>query len=268
MCALGIRMGPAGYLVLFAWVFAEQIGLPVPATPALLAAGALAATGGLNVTLIMLVALAASLLGDSLWFRAGILGNERIDRFLGRHPKSRMLQSAKSLLRRYGGSSLVLAKFVPGLSLAMPPLSGLYGMKAMQFLVYDSIGAFVWAGSFVGIGYFSANSIYNAFPHISSRLFVRLLTGFGIGLLAIALGRCLRSRNRTKFATAPSREMEYVGIRRPAPLEVVVCATGAGGPLWRIRATTSDPSGNGVTYGKLLLPNLVLQHSVRGGKRC
>src|SRR5215472_692709 len=122
-----IHPGPEGYLLLFAWVFAEQIGLPLPAAPALLAAGALAAGGSINLFLLVGIAVAASVLPDYLWFRAGSFGSDAMSRFLRRHPGSRVLRRAESLFTRYGNRSLLFAKFVPGLSLAAPPLSGLCG---------------------------------------------------------------------------------------------------------------------------------------------
>lgn len=74
--------------MLFAWVF-EQIGLPLPAAPMLVAAGAVAAGGSLNVMLVVVVALAASVLADYLWYRAGAFGSDTVNRFLRRHPNAR-----------------------------------------------------------------------------------------------------------------------------------------------------------------------------------
>src|SRR5215831_20627625 len=122
-----MHTGPEAYLLLFAWVFAEQIGLPIPAVPALLAAGALAAGSKLNVVSSAIVALTASVLADYLWYHAGAFRSEMVGRFLRRYPNSRVLYAAEHWVRRYGARSLVFAKFVPGLSLAAPPLTGLCG---------------------------------------------------------------------------------------------------------------------------------------------
>ena len=88
-----IHTGPGGYLILGAWVFAEQIGLPLPATPALLAAGALAAAGRLNAAVVVATAVAASVLADYLLFRAGALGGDAVNRFLRRHGNSNLLRN-------------------------------------------------------------------------------------------------------------------------------------------------------------------------------
>jgi membrane protein DedA with SNARE-associated domain len=143
-----------GYLALLACVVAEQVGLPIPATPALLAAGAFAASGHLSVALVMLIALAGSSLADYLWYRAGVSRREAVRGFLDRHPNSRLLQTARRLFERYGSRSLVFAKFVPVLSLAAPPLSGICGVRLREFLIFNTVGSLVWVGTFVGAGYF------------------------------------------------------------------------------------------------------------------
>jgi len=191
-----MHVGPEGYLLLFVCVFAEQIGLPLPATPALLAAGALAATGGLSMPLIIVVAVAASVLSDFLWYHAGGLGNKRMRDFLGRHPESRILRRAERLFARYGGSSLVFAKFVPGLSLVLPPLSGTYGISAARFLLFDSLGSFVWAGSFAGIGYFSGSTMHDMVIQISWRWFGWLLAAIAFSIAVVGFGRALLRRRR------------------------------------------------------------------------
>ena len=154
-----IHAGREGYLLLFSWVFAEQIGFPLPAAPALLAAGALAAGGGLNPGLAILVAVVACVLADYLWYRAGTFRKDAVSRYLRRHPDSAILRSAERLVKRYGSRTLLFAKFVPGLSLAAPPLTGLYGVTSTSFLTFDGLGALIWIGSFTGVGYFFGSEV-------------------------------------------------------------------------------------------------------------
>jgi membrane protein DedA with SNARE-associated domain len=150
-----LHPGPEGYLLLFAWVFAEQIGLPIPAAPALLAAGALAGRGSLHMGLIVAVGLTAAVLADYLWYCAGSFRKERMAAFSRRH---RVIQTGRNAFERYGGCSLVFAKFVPGLSLAVPILSGMCGMGVAQFLVLDTVGALVWVGVFAAGGFLLGRS--------------------------------------------------------------------------------------------------------------
>jgi len=189
-----IHTGPGGYLILGAWVFAEQIGLPFPATPALLAAGALAAAGRLNVAVVVVTAVAASVLADYLWFRAGALGSDAVNRFLRRHGNSKWLRMAEGLSAQFGTRSLVVAKFVPGLSLLAPPLSGVSGTRTSRFLLFDSLGALAWVGCSIGIGYcFEWRGGGGPFP-ISAQSCAFLCVAFAVCVAAVQFGGGLGSR--------------------------------------------------------------------------
>jgi membrane protein DedA with SNARE-associated domain len=142
-----------GYTVLFIWVLTEQIGLPVPAAPLLLAAGVLAGGGLLNFTLVCILAVLASLISDFFWYQIGRYKGEAVLSLLCR------ISLNPDLFYHYGARSLLLAKFVPGLSTVAPPLAGAFRMNWIRFLFYDGLGAFFWAGSFLGLGYLFSNQI-------------------------------------------------------------------------------------------------------------
>ena len=115
-----------GGLVLFAVVLVEQAGLPLPAAPWLLAAGALAAKGGLNAISIILLAAAACVSADVLWFYIGRRGGERVLRFFCRLSlaQSTCVCRSQGVFAKYGLQGLLAAKFLPGLGAVMPPLAG------------------------------------------------------------------------------------------------------------------------------------------------
>ena len=197
-----IHPGAEGYLILFTWVFAEQIGFPFPAAPALVAAGALAAGGNLNVHLLIAVALAASVLADYLWYRAGFFRSGAIGRFLRRHPDS-VLQKAERLVARYGSCSLVFAKFVPGLSLAAPPLNGMSGTSVARFLLFDVLGSLIWTGGFIGIGCFFGSTIDSGSLSVPPRFCIWLAVALAIGFAGIWSARRLwRSASRLRSASS------------------------------------------------------------------
>jgi len=150
-----------GYAVLFIWVGAEQIGVPVPAAPLLLAAGALAGTGQMKFPLALALAVSASLVSDGIWYELGHHRGSRVLRLLCRislEPDSCVRQT-EDVFGRYGARSLLVAKFLPGLNTAAPPLAGVIGMPLSRFLVFDSLGALLWAGSFMGLGYLFSNQL-------------------------------------------------------------------------------------------------------------
>lgn len=146
--------------MLFGTVFAEQIGLPLPAIPVLLAAGALAGTvPQFSLPAVIMVPVLASLLSDLIWYELGRRRGHSILNLLCRislEPDS-CVRRTEDLFVRHGPRALLFAKFVPGLNTAAPPLAGMFRMRLSRFLLYDGAGALVWAGTFCGAGYlFSA----------------------------------------------------------------------------------------------------------------
>ncbi len=144
-----------GYAVVFGWVLAEQIGLPIPAVPILLAAGGLAGTGKLNLPFALGVAVVASLLSDTIWYVIGRLRGGQVLSLLCRislEPDS-CVRRTEETFAQHGAHSLLVAKFVPGLNTAAPPLAGIIGMRVWRFLVFTGLGGLIWAGAFVGLGY-------------------------------------------------------------------------------------------------------------------
>lgn len=144
-----------GYWVVFAFVLAEQIGLPLPATPVLLAMGALAGLGRISYWQAFGVGFAASLIGDLIWYWLGLKRGYSVLNLLCRialEPDS-CVRRTENVFSRLGACALLFAKFVPGLSTAAPPLAGLFRMPLWRFLLSDGAGAALWVGAFSVFGY-------------------------------------------------------------------------------------------------------------------
>ena len=143
------------YALLFAAVLAEQVGLPVPAAPFLLAAGALAGMGKLDPRLALLVALLAAGLSDTFWFELGRRRGGRVLRLLCRlslEPDSCVRKTEDAFARR-GPNTLLVAKFIPGLNTVAPPLAGMIGMNRVRFHALSSAGALFWVGTWMALGW-------------------------------------------------------------------------------------------------------------------
>jgi len=141
-------IGRYGVLFVFANVLIEQAGLPVPALPTLVLAGALAADGKISAPWALVAALIASTIADSAWFVVGRRLGHRVLRTVCRlslSPESCVRQT-EGVFERYGLASLVLAKFIPGYSTLAPPLAGIVGTRPLVFLTYNTAGSLVWAG--------------------------------------------------------------------------------------------------------------------------
>jgi membrane protein DedA with SNARE-associated domain len=153
-----------GYWVLFANVFAEQIGLPIPAIPVLLAMGALAGLGARSFGASFGLAVVAVLSSDLIWFRLGRSRGHTILNFLCRislEPDS-CVSNTKGLFTRFGALALLFAKFVPGLNAAAAPLAGLTRMPAWKFLAADVAGASAWSAAYLTAGFVFRNQLERA----------------------------------------------------------------------------------------------------------
>ena len=169
-----------GYTVVFAAVLAEQLGLPIPAIPVLLAAGALLGAGKLSLGPVLGVALAGALVGDLLWYALGRRRGMPAVRWLcgiSLEPDS-CVRRTEEMFARHGALSLLFAKFVPGLSTVAPPLAGVFHMRLARFLALDVAGTLLWAGAFFGLGFAFADQLEHLAGHaalLGSRLFAILL---------------------------------------------------------------------------------------------
>jgi membrane protein DedA with SNARE-associated domain len=143
-----------GYLLLFLWVLAEQAGLPIPASPLLLAAGALAGQHQLNFALVILSAATGSVVSDVFWYSFGKRKGTVVLNWLCKialEPDS-CVRRTESTFTRLGYRTLLICKFIPGLNTAAPALAATAGIGLPQFLLFDWLGALLWASAFAGLG--------------------------------------------------------------------------------------------------------------------
>jgi membrane protein DedA with SNARE-associated domain/rhodanese-related sulfurtransferase len=150
-----------GVPILFGAVLVEQMGLPIPALPWMLAAGALCAAGKFSILRAIGVTLIACLMADSFWFYLGRFRGSKVLGLLCRislEPDS-CVKRTQNVFTKYGWRGIVVAKFVPGLSTVAPPLAGMSNMNAARFLLVDGIGSLLYGGVFLGLGYFFANQL-------------------------------------------------------------------------------------------------------------
>ena len=173
-----VRHGPA---VLFVAVFVEQMGVPLPAAPWLLAAGALAGAGKINWFAALGAAVLGSLLADIVWFYLGRHGGQRMLKLLCRislEPDS-CVRRTQGLFTRYGMRGVVAAKFIPGLSTLVPPLAGSSGVSAPRFLFFDGLGSLLYGGCFILLGVLFSQQLEQI---------IDALSGLGHSALGVVVG--------------------------------------------------------------------------------
>jgi membrane protein DedA with SNARE-associated domain/rhodanese-related sulfurtransferase len=159
---------PIGLAAVVINVLLDQLGLPVPALPTLIVAGAVAASGKLSMGLLFAGGVGACVIGDAAWYVAGRVYGNRVMKLLCRislNPDSCVSQT-QSRFERWGSNALLVAKFVPGLSIIAPPLAGATRMTAVRFLAYTTVGSAVWVAAGLGAGMLLKPQIDRLMPHL------------------------------------------------------------------------------------------------------
>ena len=156
-----------GLLIVTANVFVDQIGLPVPAMPTLILAGALA-TSAFGLSSLYVAAVLACIVPDCVWFLVGRRYGMRVLKTLCRislEPDSCVNQT-QSRFERWGINSLVIAKFVPGLAIIAPPLAGAMRIAWPRFLTLSALGGATWVGAGLTAGVLFKTQIQSVLLHL------------------------------------------------------------------------------------------------------
>ncbi|MBD8882048.1 VTT domain-containing protein [Rhodanobacter sp. 7MK24] len=215
-----------GLLLVFLNVLAAQAGVPVPAVPTLVVAGALAAGGRLSLAGIVAAALAASLIGDLAWYLAGRRYGAGVMRTLCRislSPDSCVKQSELHF-QRWRGQVLLVAKFVPGLSMLAPPLVGAMGLSPRSFMLLDGVGALLWAGVAIALGYVFAGEVDRVLDAIAGAgtVAVEAVTALLVAYVAVKWWRRKRLLRSLRMARIGVEELAGAIAAGRAPVVIDV----------------------------------------------
>lgn len=200
-----------GYSVLFFWVLAETMGLPIPSVPLLITIGALAGSGDMNLFFGIGVSFLAAILGDLFWFFMGRLHGAGVLTQICRislEPDS-CVRRTENLYARFGARSLLVTKFFPGLGAVSTPLAGTTGMGVPRFLFLDGLGILIWAGGYTLVGFVFSRQLDRAIDYALGM--GRTLLVLVAGALSIYILRRYASRRRF---------LRQLSIARIAPEEL------------------------------------------------
>jgi membrane protein DedA with SNARE-associated domain/rhodanese-related sulfurtransferase len=177
-----------GLGLVFVNVLALQAGLPVPAYPVLIVAGAYAASGGSPVWQLVAIGIVAALVADTGWYTAGRRFGIRILSLLCRVSLSpdTCVRQTESIFQRFGPASMLFAKFVPGFASVATALAGALRLNYLKFVLFDAGGAALWVGVGVGLGYVFRNAIGDVMDKLTSlgRYGVMLVVAFFVAWIA------------------------------------------------------------------------------------
>ena len=215
-----------GALIVFVITLAARVGAPVPAAPLLVVAGGVAMAGQISLTVCLVASVIANVLGDAVWYQAGRWRGHRVMKLLCRISLSpdTCVRQSEGILSKWGGSSLIAAKFLPGISVVAAPMAGALGMSWKRFLSYDVGASLIWTLVFLAVGVVFAGQIV---------LVLDFMTQFGtIAAVAIAIAlatmiivRYLRRRWMLSDRYAPRiavNELRELIRRGEAPIVIDV----------------------------------------------
>jgi membrane protein DedA with SNARE-associated domain/rhodanese-related sulfurtransferase len=150
-----------GLGLVFLNVFALQAGAPVPAYPTLIAAGALLSGGIGGLVALVATGAAAAILADTIWYVAGRRYGTRVLKTLCRISLSQdsCVRQTENIFARFGPQSMMFAKFVPGFASVSTAMAGAIRLPYWKFLLFDLVGALLWVGVGVGLGYVFRDAI-------------------------------------------------------------------------------------------------------------
>ncbi|MBZ5647707.1 MAG: DedA family protein [Acidobacteriia bacterium] len=201
-----------GYSILFAALFAHQVGLPLPGPLFLLAAGALAAGGKLGLVTSFGLAVIACVLADWVWYEAGRRRGDKVLHFIHRLTPDPDFHDrrAKETFARYGLALLVVAKFIPGLDAVTPPLAGTSRTGRLRFFAFDALGASLYSGVYSALGFVFSHDLDRAVAY-AGRVGA-VLAGVTIAALFIYVVRKLVLRHRLASDLRRGRALLQAGI--------------------------------------------------------
>jgi membrane protein DedA with SNARE-associated domain/rhodanese-related sulfurtransferase len=192
----------------FVNVLALQAGLPLPAYPTLIAAGALAAAGGTALWQLVAVGVLASVVADTGWYAAGRRFGMRILSKLCRVSLAQdsCVRQTESIFQRFGPASMLFAKFVPGFASVATALAGAIRLRYWTFVLFDAIGAALWVGLGVGLGYLFQDAIGDVMAKLAS------LGKYGVVLVIAAFALWIAIKWWRRYLFAKQLRMDRVSV--------------------------------------------------------
>ena len=187
--------GPWIYLILFLIVFCETGLVVTPILPGdslLFAAGALAATGGMNLWILCGVLIVAAILGDTANYWIGKKSGNILQRKFPRIVKPEYLDRTNAFFERYGGKTIIFARFVPIVRTFAPFVAGAGAMSYGRFMMFNVVGAFLWVLLLVPAGYLFAN------VEFVKKNFSAVILGIIVISILPGVIEVMRERNRLK----------------------------------------------------------------------
>ena len=174
-----------GLVFVFLHVLAEQAGVPLPAYPTLIVAGALASRASYDIPQLIGIATVAAVIADSAWYLAGSRLGRPVLRTLCRISLSQdsCVRQTERIYLRWGPASLLIAKFIPGFAAVATAMAGSMGTRPSVFVLFDALGAVLWASVAVVLGVtfqHAVNDILEVLEQLGKWGLLAIVTAFAL----------------------------------------------------------------------------------------
>jgi membrane protein DedA with SNARE-associated domain len=184
-------------------IMLEDFGIPVPGETILIAGAVYAGAGRLNVVAVGVAGFIAAVIGDNIGFAIGHFGGRALALRWGKYVflTEERLNKAEAFFDRRGAIVITFARFVEGLRQANGIIAGITGMHWLRFLIFNAIGAALWVGTWVSLGYLAGNHITTIYHYITLYSYY-VLIALAVLLVGYIAWRMRRRRIRGTPATA------------------------------------------------------------------
>jgi len=228
-----------GYWAVLLFVMLEDFGIPLPGETVLIAASVYAGAGRLNVVAVGLIAFVAAVIGDNIGFAIGHYGGRALVLRWGRHVRltEERLAKAEAFFNHHGAWIITVARFIEGLRQANGLIAGTTGMRWLRFLVFNALGAALWVGTWVSLGYLAGSHIGTIYHYIS-QYSLYLLIALAVLLAGYIAWRVLRRRRHGTPAGEPAKSQP--SDRRPSASDTASTEPAASQPA-ETRRPHRDP---------------------------
>ena len=209
---VGGQLNHYGYWAVLLLVMVEDFGVPVPGETILIAAAIFAGAGRLNVVAVGVVGFVAAVVGDNIGFAIGHFGGRALALRWGRYVflTEERLDRAEVFFNRHGGKIIVVARFIEGLRQANGIIAGISGMHWRRFVFFNAIGAALWVGTWVTIGYVAGNHINTIYHYITTYSYYAL-----IAVVVLVVAFIIRHVLRRRHGSAQRGAREPQGNSEP-----------------------------------------------------
>jgi len=215
--ALSGPLSHYGYWLILALVTLEDFGVPVPGETVIIAASIFAGHQQLNVVAVGVIAFVAAVIGDNIGFAIGHFGGRALAVRWGRYVflTEERLDKAAVFFDRHGGKIIVVARFIEGLRQANGIIAGISGMHWRRFVIFNMLGAALWVGTWVSLGYLAGDHIDTIYHYIGLYSYYVLIAA-AVLLAAYVTWRILRRRSRSREQEASEAQEKPVVQENPA----------------------------------------------------